>query len=105
MCTDRVPVSAVLSRSGGEELAYGYCSTPGWNDKMEDTVSVTTPLDEDDDHTGLFAVFDGHAGTHTPRDLIVRSRKVILLLMCSLRQVRPRRSLRPTVCGTRCRRQ
>jgi serine/threonine protein phosphatase PrpC len=30
---------------------------------MEDTVSVTTPLDEDDDHTGLFAVFDGHAGT------------------------------------------
>jgi serine/threonine protein phosphatase PrpC len=35
---------------------------------MEDTVSVTTPLDEDDDHTGLFAVFDGHAGTQNRRD-------------------------------------
>jgi serine/threonine protein phosphatase PrpC len=50
------------SRSGGESLWFGYCSTQGWQQKMEDTLCVHTPMEEEDEETGLFAVFDGHQG-------------------------------------------
>ncbi len=47
-------------------MLTGYCSTPGWQPKMEDTVCVQTPLMEEEgeeEEGGVFAVFDGHQGT------------------------------------------
>ena len=29
---------------------------------MEDTISLETPLPDNDEETGIFAVFDGHGG-------------------------------------------
>lgn len=99
------------SRAGGEELSYGYCSTPGWNDKMEDTVSVTTPLDDEDDQTGLFAVFDGHAGEFrrsqpsrslsTPCDPLTTTAASVATLSIQARQPP---SSAPITCGRCCQR-
>ncbi|KAM3568694.1 hypothetical protein VYU27_009192, partial [Nannochloropsis oceanica] len=38
------PTVPLQARTGGERLGFGYCSTPGWQPKMEDTVCVQTPL-------------------------------------------------------------
>jgi hypothetical protein len=71
---DCPPLLLYLQSTHHPPTPAGYCSTPGWQPKMEDTVCVQTPLMDEgiwtgqEEEDGVFAVFDGHQGTYVACD-------------------------------------